>query len=276
MNALAENDLGALAALKGLLANARAHFERTSLRIDSGCGCRQNLELLDRPLAWSAGEEPWAADSGTPTPPAAASEAPRPVRVAIVSLLFNWPSTGGGRSTPPSWENSWDGRDTKSGTFTRNTPAGESERSLPTRESHRLRLAFDRANWNVPEMQRRFRQAVDEFTPDYVIVTDSWNFKPLLAEAMRGYRYFLRLAALECLCPLNNVRLLVDDRGNAAACPRHQLASAHLCGDCVCAGNINREASIGPSALAGYGTAEYDQKLRQAFAEAEGVLVVIR
>jgi hypothetical protein len=28
--------------------------------------------------------------------------------------------------------------------------------------------------------------------PDYVILTDSWNMKPRLAEAIRGFPYILR------------------------------------------------------------------------------------
>src|SRR5438309_61960 len=52
-------------------------------------------------------------------------------------------------------------------------------------------LSFDEASWNVPEIQRRFREAVARFGPDHVIITDSWNMKPVLAEAVRGYPYIL-------------------------------------------------------------------------------------
>src|SRR5436309_1523793 len=45
-------------------------------------------------------------------------------------------------------------------------------------------LDFDDGTWQVPAIQARFRQAVDAFAPDYVIITDSWNIKPLLAEAV--------------------------------------------------------------------------------------------
>jgi hypothetical protein len=41
-----------------------------------------------------------------------------------------------------------------------------------------------------------------------VIITDSWNMKPLLAEAVRGYTFFLLYQAQENICPLNNLRLL--------------------------------------------------------------------
>src|SRR5205814_6875952 len=94
-------------------------------------------------------------------------------------------------------------------------------------------IAFDAASWTAASIKRSFRQAVDAFQPDYVIVTDSWNSKPLLAEAVNGYRYYLRLAALECLCPLNNVRLLFEPNGAIKACPRQQLADPDVCRDCV-------------------------------------------
>ena len=136
-------------------------------------------------------------------------------------------------------------------------------------------LTFDDASWNVPAIQERFRSAIDRFAPDYVIITDSWNSKPILAEALHGYRYFLRLAAQECLCPLNNVRLLMDSSGRATACPRHQLATPDVCRQCVSDlahffGSLHQAERN----LSGYGTPEYDAKLRRAFAEAEGILAV--
>ncbi|MBI3862381.1 MAG: glycosyltransferase family 4 protein [Planctomycetia bacterium] len=136
-------------------------------------------------------------------------------------------------------------------------------------------LEFQASTWNAAAIQKRFRDAVDTFAPDFVIITDTWNSKPLLAEAMRGYRYFLRLAAMECLCPLNNVRLLVGKKGEIVACPRHQLATPDICRDCVAA--QSRHSGMlhqAERALSGYGTAAYTEMLLRAFAEAEGVLVV--
>lgn len=116
---------------------------------------------------------------------------------------------------------------------------------------------------------------LDRFHPDFVIVTDTWNFKPLLAEAAHGYKFFLRLAAQECLCPLNNVRLLVDGQGHSTACPKQQLATPSDCRRCV----VLNERQSGwlhhhERELAGFGTEEYDSRLRKAFSEAEGILAV--
>lgn len=203
------------------------------------------------------------------------AKAQPPVRVAIVSLLFNWPSTGGGIVHTAELGIFLQ----RSGFEVRHIFArfpewgiGNVDQPLAVPSEG---LTFAPSHWNAADIQGRFRNAVDRFAPDYVIITDSWNFKPLLAAAVRGYRYFLRLAALECLCPLNNVRLLLDERGRVTSCPRHQLASPHLCGDCV----VRRQRQSGrlhqaERTLSGYGTADYDRKLRQVLAEAEGVLVV--
>jgi len=291
--ALVESDLGSLLVMQGDLAEARRQFER-ALAIDEKCAVAQaNLTALVNRMtapvvdaAPAAGGKPEAASStqlsrphiATPaitTPAEDGDPHGRQVRVAILSLLFNWPSTGGGTIHTAELGKFLG----KAGYAVRHIYAQNADWGVGNVTADTgvpsTPLAFDQAAWNAGEIQRRFRQAVDEFAPDYVIVTDSWNFKPLLAEAVRGYRYFLRLAALECLCALNNVRLILDENGGAVGCPRHQLASPHLCGDCV----MRRQHQSGSlhqaeRALAGYGTAEYDHKLRQAFAEAEGVLVV--
>ena len=89
-------------------------------------------------------------------------------------------------------------------------------------------VSFDPGQWNQADIQSVYRRAVDRFDPDWVVITDSWNFKPLLAEAVAGYPYILRQQAMECLCPLNNVRLLVD-AGRVRQCTRHQLATPAEC-----------------------------------------------
>src|SRR5207302_6342565 len=94
-------------------------------------------------------------------------------------------------------------------------------------------LEFDAAGWNWPEIVSRFRSAVDRFGPDAVLITDAWNMKPLLAQAVRGYPYFLRFQALECLCPLNNLRLLARGPEEFEQCPRHQLATPETCRRCL-------------------------------------------
>jgi hypothetical protein len=154
-------------------------------------------------------EEPAGSVAGMlEVPGASRAESSTPIRVAILSFLFNWPSTGGGNIHTvelatflgragyevrhiyvryPEWE------------------IGRVGDGLPFRSEA---LEFDASGWNVNEIKDRYRRAVRSFDPDYVIITDAWNMKPVLAEAVEGFPYYLRFQALECLCPLNNLRLL--------------------------------------------------------------------
>ena len=99
--------------------------------------------------------------------------------------------------------------------------------------------------------------------------------KPHLAEAMRGYPYYLLMQAQECLCPLNNLRLIGIGPTKVEQCPRNQLATPQVCHQCLAerghhAGALHQQERT----LAGVGTAEYDRMLRQSFYEAEAVLVL--
>jgi glycosyltransferase involved in cell wall biosynthesis len=273
-HALLENDLGTLEALAGDIKAARRHFSRA---VDLDVDCRAahlNLEQLGTEAAIDAQAASAMPASILPAPVAPSHLAKGAARVAILSTLFNWPSTGGG--TVHTAESAKFLQ--KAGYHVRHFYAqypdwGVGNVTQPL-EVDLEPIAFDADSWNAPEIQRRFRAAVDRFSPDYIIITDSWNSKPILAEAMRGYRYFLRLAALECLCPLNNVRLLFDG-GKITSCTRHQLATADVCRQCVASrAHLSGALHRAERALVGYGSLEYDAQLRRAFAEAEGVLVV--
>ena len=61
------------------------------------------------------------APAPVPSIPPASDAAPalpggQRIKVAILSFLFNWPSTGGGNITPPGWPSSLAGPGTRSGT----------------------------------------------------------------------------------------------------------------------------------------------------------------
>jgi glycosyltransferase involved in cell wall biosynthesis len=136
-------------------------------------------------------------------------------------------------------------------------------------------IAFDDASWNIPAIQARFRQAVDAFAPDFVMITDAWNMKPYLAEAVRRFPYYLLYQAQENICPLNNLRLLATGPNQVEQCPRNQLATPDVC--CRCLAERGRHSGALHRAereLAGVGTQEYYGKLRQSLSEAEAVLVL--
>ena len=215
--ALVHNDLAVLAVVNGDVATARQGFEK-ALACDSNCeSARSNAALLQADVTCL---QPLPVPSlNGKTAPAPVS-APQSVKVAILSFLFNWPSTGGGNVHTAELA-LFLGR------------AGYEVRHFFVRYARwqignvtgtpfpSQALEFDDTNWNVPAIQARIRQAIEAFKPDHVIITDSWNIKPILAEAVSGYPYILRFQAMECLCPLNNVRLLPETgrKGTAMRAP---------------------------------------------------------
>lgn len=199
----------------------------------------------------------------------------RQKRIGIVSLLFNWPSTGGGTVHTAELARFL----SRSGYEVQHFVVVYSGWSVGTISEPVdwpvTRVEFRDFEWNRGEIQRRLRKAVDDFQPDSVIITDSWNFKPRLAEALRGYRYFLRLAAQECLCPLNNVRLLLHDNEPPQSCPKHQLATPEACLQCLAhRGRWSGALHQAERKLAGHGEPDYNLSLKSAFANAAGILVV--
>ena len=136
------------------------------------------------------------------------------------------------------------------------------------------RVRCDRRGMS-PRSRRDIAAPSIDFEPDYVAITDTWNMKPLLAEAMRGYPCLLLYQAQENLCPLNNLRLLADGPDQVRQCPRNQLATPEICHRCLAErGHHSGALHQCERALAGVGTPEYDQKLRRSLQEAEAVLVL--
>jgi glycosyltransferase involved in cell wall biosynthesis len=197
------------------------------------------------------------------------------VRIAIVSFLFNWPSTGGGIvHTVELCRFLREAGYEVHHVYARFDPweIGQVKGDLPLQSQC---LEFAEVDWRLSAILDRYRRAVDACAPDYVLLTDSWNIKPLLADAFRGHRILLRLQALECLCPLNNVRMLLDQDGSARQCPRHQLATPDDCHRCLRergkqSGGLHRAERE----LCGVGSPGYQETLLRALREAEAVLVL--
>ncbi len=280
LSALIHNDLAAIAVMQGRTEDALEGWKRA---MDDDPECRSARLNHDMMLAELERVEPGA--NYRPAPPQLV-HAPRqpaltrdseraPVRVAILSFLFNWPSTGGGNVHTYELAKFLD----RAGYEVRHIYARHPEwgigavaGGLPYPSEA---IEFDPASLRLDCIRQRYRRAVEAFDPDRVIITDSWNIKPILAEAVRGYPYILRLQALECLCPLNNLRLLIEEGGRVQQCPLHQLASPGECARCL--GRRGHRAGAlhqAERALCEVGSAEYHRILLQAFGEAEAVLVV--
>ncbi len=274
LKALVANDLAVLAVMDGRIDEAIQGWERAIEADRTLLPARLNRDLINAELALGrTGGEPILAPKRTAISQPGDTECP--VRVAILSVLFNWPSTGGGNIHTVELARFL----ACAGYAVRHFHArydgwqiGQVEDDLPVDSEA---LEFDQASWNVPAIQARFREAVDAFAPDYVLITDAWNMKPILADAVRGYPCLLRFQAQECLCPLNNLRLLLGGPGEFAQCPRNQLATPETCRRCL----AERGERSGPlhqaeRALAGVGTREYEQTLRRALDEAEALLAL--
>ena len=273
LKAMIVNDLAVLQAVGGEKAAAKMAFQE-ALAIHAECQpARANLALLEEDFA-----NELTITLEEPDPPVIEDHSngkESAVKVAIVSFLFNWPSTGGGivHTVELARLLARAGFDVRH--FYARYPGWEIGRVEKQLDFPSEVLEFNDSAWNLTEIQNRYRQAVASFNPDYVIITDSWNMKPLLAEAVHDYRYILRLQAMECLCPLNNIRLLPEDDGQLSQCPLHQFANARECAGCIKErGKRSGGLHQVERALSGAGTPEYHEKLLRAFREAEVVLVV--
>jgi glycosyltransferase involved in cell wall biosynthesis len=254
------NNLAAVKAALGETSTARQLFEQALACTTEYEPAVQNLEFLNQQFP---GEKENPKDRGTVR------------RIAIVSLLFSWPSTGGGTVHTKELaqflvQAGYDVHQFYASYLDWGVGAVSADLPYPATP-----LVFDHESWNETQIRNRFKTAVDQFSPDAVIVTDSWNTKPLLAEAVQDYRYFIRLAALECLCPLNNVRLLIDEQKKAVQCGKNQFADTDACYQCVMT-NLRKSGQLHrlERQLAGFDRTDYGVRLKNSFANAEGVLVV--
>lgn len=269
--ALIANDRATLATCNGDRDKARQGFAE-ALTIHPQCAAaRSNLALLERPalpvdsLSEPAGRHGLLA---TTAPDGA-------VKVAVVSFLFNWPSTGGGIIHTVELVKflAQAGYQVRH-FFVRYRPwaIGVVRAELPIPSEA---LDFNDASWNVHRIRERVRRAVDAFHPDYAIITDAWNMKPHLAAALRGYPTYLRFQALECVCPLNNVRLLTEAPEQFRQCSLNQLATPADCRQCLQRrGTHSGSLHQAERELAGVGTVDYPETLVRALRDAEAALVL--
>lgn len=264
--ALALNDLGTLTLMVGEPETAVKLFERAVALNGELSAARNNLRLAKRHHV--------APPVAGPDRPENGIGQPQPHRIAIVSFLFNWPTTGGGNihSVELARFLSEAGYEvTLVCPRYRNWQIGYVNAKSPHPVTA---VPFDPSDWNLETILDRLKKPVDAFNPDTVIITDAWNIKPHLWRTFRDYNVLLRMQAQECLCPLNNLRLLPLADG-PAQCPDHQLASSEACGSCL----INNAATSGQlhtleRQLSGVGEPGYERLLRRSMREADAVLVL--
>lgn len=144
-------------------------------------------------------------------------------------------------------------------------------------DSHPLEyrvLEFSEEQLNAAELQRAYANAVRDLSPDLVLITDAWNAKPLLAEAVAEFPYVLRFDALECICPLNNIRLL-PVQPKLEQCHLSQLSTPDTCAQCVrkwsSTSGLRHEVE---RTLSGVAEPTYHARLLKALREAWAVMAV--
>jgi len=193
-------------------------------------------------------------------------------KIAIISFLYNWPSTGGGNihTTELVQFLGYAGYDVQH-ICVRFDPwqIGQIESEAPIQSQV---LNFADSEWNAKNIRERIRNAVQKWDPEFAIITDSWNFKPHLAEAVNDYPYFLRMQAQECLCPLNNLQMLPTPQG-LTVCPNNQFLNSEECFHCLIKNRSGQLHQL-ERQLSGVGSSDYNDLLNQSFQNAEAVLVL--
>jgi len=272
LRALVNNDLAVLNAVEGDFDRALTGIQ-SALAIDGRCKpALSNLALLQSEELAAPGFFRRNTGNSFSAEPVGGDEV---CKVAILSLLFNWPSTGGGIIHTVELAKFLGEADYQVKHFYARHPTwgiGEVQQTLPIPSEP---LDFAESTWSISGIQSAYRRAVDRFAPDCVIITDCWNFKPHLAEAVAGYRCFLRQQALECLCPLNNLRLIVERDGQVRQCPHHQLATPQACRQCLrLRGSNSGRLHQAERALSCVEDETYIEKLYRALHQSEAVLVL--
>jgi glycosyltransferase involved in cell wall biosynthesis len=246
--ALCRNDIGALLAARSDTAGAQSEFT-AALRADPACEAAQtNLAALG-------------------------SRTRSPRKLALISLLFTWPVGGGGVYDTAAVGRGLiaAGYDVKHFSVTY-PPAGigqrEGEPPLPT-----VPLAFAPGELTAEALRERLRRAVEAFSPDIVLISDSWNTKVVLLEALEEWPCFLRFHAAELLCPLTNIRFLLNE-GRPAQCRFNFLATPDRCASCL-AQNRSRSGGLHAweRALAGAEEPDFHARACAALGRAAGAAV---
>ncbi len=155
------------------------------------------------------------------------------MRIAFVDLFFSWPPHGGACTdlyeTLVHLERQ--GHDV-------HLFAASDERSW---ERGRIdlddfavpctRLEFSGKDFNRHDLPKRFKQAIDLWRPDAVIVADAFFLKPYLIDALKDYPLAGRYYAYEIACP-KDFRLFRE----GAICPNNYLRTPDVCRRCAVAG----------------------------------------
>ena len=171
LRALIRNDLAVLAAIEGKVDEAREQW-REAIEADPECLlARLNRDLVEAEIRLATVQDDFGELKLAPAPGQAVMPArtePRPprtpdspVRVAILSFLFNWPSTGGGNHHTAELAAFLARAGYEVKHYFARYPGWGIGRVTDELISPSEAIEFDEPSWNVAEIQARFRRAVE-------------------------------------------------------------------------------------------------------------------
>lgn len=154
--------------------------------------------------------------------------------VAILSPLFNWPSTGGGvfHTIELAQQLCAHGIETSIVTIRCDDLAvGRVDQSVPVRV---IVGQSSRGSLTCEAYCRIAKGIISDLNPKWTILMDSWNMRPQIVRALAGRRILLRQQAYECICPLNNLCAVPAQSGRALSdCGNSQFVDRNRCLQCV-------------------------------------------
>ena len=187
--------------------------------------------------------------------------------------MFNWPSSGGGNVHTVQLAQALQNANYEVHHFFIEYEPWTIGR-VENNPIHSQAIIFNETHWSLAEVQSRMRATIRECAPDFVLVTDCWSLKPWLAEALSDWPYILRFDGMECLCPLNNLRVIPHPNRYLEPCTKHRLATPACCLTCV----AERSRFVGrrhqfEREFSQFHTQEYHELFVRSLANAETVLV---
>jgi glycosyltransferase involved in cell wall biosynthesis len=193
------------------------------------------------------------------------------MRLALLSSLFNFPSTGGGIADTIGVGRALQ----RAGVDVVHVYAVNSDWQTGIVEGPppfpSVAVAFsDRAS-----LERGVQSALRDVQPDAVMITDAWSSKTVLCQAARDYPTYLRMHAYELICPTNNLRLL-PKAGYLTDCPNNALSSPGLCRQCVqsaVAATGGRSLHARDGTLAGADSPRFYAEIHEVLQRARAIFV---
>jgi len=122
-------------------------------------------------------------------------------KIAICDLLFTWPPDGGARVDVKEIAQRL-ARHHEVRLFVPDYPACPFPRGIASGSFgfSITRIPFNHLTFSAPFLGKRFAEAVEEFQPDRVWVTDGWFLKPYLILGLKKFSPIVRFYAYESLC----------------------------------------------------------------------------